>query len=237
MQDFGAAEKERLLARFGRPFEKGDVIFREGEQATEAYLLQEGSVRLVKRVRAMERSLMVLKPNDLFGETALVEGAVRTSTTIALSDGVSLALDPSTFRRLLETSPAISLRLVQQLVRRLSDAEDQIEIMMLRDSQAKVVSVLLKLARAEQEPGTNTRILEVSPMDLSSRAGLDVDTVKRGVHQLREGRYVKIVDERIEIPDMEALTKLYALLTLKDEIRGSHSSHPPDDRGEGEDVR
>ncbi len=227
MQDFGAAERERLLARFGRTFKKGDVLFREGEEATEAYLLQEGAVRLVKRVRSVERSLMVLKPNDLFGETALVDGSVRTSTAVALSDGVSLALDPSTFRRMLEASPAIALRLVQQLVRRLSDAEDQIEIMMLRDSQAKIVSTLLKLARAERDPTSRSCAIGVTPMDLSSRAGLDVDTVKRGVQQLREGRYVRIVDERLEIPDLEALTRLYSLLALKDEIRGPHSSHPP----------
>jgi CRP/FNR family transcriptional regulator, cyclic AMP receptor protein len=228
MQDFGATERDRLLARFGRRFNKGEVIFREGEEATEAYLLQEGSVRLVKRVRAVERSLMVLKPNDLFGETALVDGAVRTSTAVALTDGASLALDPGTFRRMLETNVSIALRVVQQLVRRLSDAEDQIEIMMLRDSQAKIVSALLKLARSERDPSSQTCALSVSPMDLSSRVGLDVDTIKRGVQQLREGRYLRIVDERLEISDIDALARLYSLLTLKDEIRGSHSSHPPE---------
>ncbi|PIE05458.1 MAG: cyclic nucleotide-binding protein [Sorangium cellulosum] len=227
MQDSESSERDRLLARFGRSFKKGEVLFREGDEATEAYLLQEGSIRLVKRVRAVERSLMVLKPNDLFGETALLDGAARTSTALALSDGASLALDPATFRRMLETNASIALRVVQQLVRRLSDAEDQIEIMMLRDSQAKIVSALLKLARTMREPDSVTCCLGVSPMDLSSRVGLDVDTIKRGVRQLREGKYVRIVDERLEIPDIGALTRLYSLLTLKDEIRGSHHSHPP----------
>lgn len=227
MQDFGASDRDRLLARFGKSFRKGDVLYREGDEATEAYLLQEGSVRLVKRVRAVERSLMVLKPNDLFGETALLDGAVRTSTAVAIADGASLALDPSTFRRMLEANASIALRVVQQLVRRLSDAEDQIEIMMLRDSQAKIVSALLKLARAAREPSSRTCYLGVTPMDLSSRVGLDVDTIKRGVQQLREGKYIRIIDERLEIPDIDALTRLYSLLTLKDEIRGSHSSHPP----------
>jgi transcription initiation factor IIE alpha subunit len=64
-------------------------------------------------------------------------------------------------------------------------------------------------------------------MELSSRLGLDVDTVKRGVQQLREGRYIRVVDERLELPDIEALTRLYSLLALKEEIRGSQSSHPP----------
>lgn len=233
MEEVGSAERDRLLARFGQRFKKGEVIFREGDEAREAYLLQEGSVRLVKRVRTVERSLMVLRPNDLFGETALIDGAVRTSTALALTDGAVLALDPGTFRRMLEANASVALRVVQQLVRRLSDAEDQIEIMMLRDTQAKIVSALLKLARSMAEPASRSCVLEVSPMDLSSRLGLDVDTVKRGVQQLREGRYVRVVDERLEIPDIEALTRLYSLLALKDEIRGSQSSHPPQKAREG----
>src|SRR5687767_1934395 len=76
-----------LRARFGRRFEVGDVIFREGEEGTTAFLLEEGRVRLIKRVRGIERSLMMLKPGDLFGESALLSGAPRSSTAIALTGG------------------------------------------------------------------------------------------------------------------------------------------------------
>src|SRR5678809_530187 len=87
---------DRLHARFGRRFVAGEVIFREGEMGTEAYLLEEGRVRLIKKVRGTERSLMVLKPGDLFGESALLMGAPRSSTAIALSAGLALALDQTT---------------------------------------------------------------------------------------------------------------------------------------------
>ena len=63
--------------------------------------------------------------------------------------------------------------------------------------------------------------IDVTPMELSSRAGIDVDAVKRSVQQLREGRYVVVVDERLEIHDLEALTSLYSLLAIKEEIRGT----------------
>jgi CRP/FNR family transcriptional regulator, cyclic AMP receptor protein len=225
MQDSGPVERDRLFARYGRRFSKGDVIFREGDDAPEGYLLQEGRIRLVRRVRGIERSLMVLRPNELFGETALLDGARRTSTALALTEGSTLALDQTTFRRLLETSPSIALRVVQQLVRRLRDAEDQIETMMLRDTQSKIVNALIKLAQAAN-PTDRSSLLAISPLDLSTRVGLDVDTVRRGVQQLRDGQYVRVVDEHIEIPDLEALGRLYALLALKEEIRGSDSSPP-----------
>ena len=217
-----AGPDPRLLEKFGRRFTAGEVIFREGEAGHEAFLLQEGRVRLLKKVRTVERSLMVLKPGDLFGESALVANAARSSTAIALTDGVALALAESTFRALLQNNAAIAARVLQQLVRRLRDLEDQIEFMMIRDTQSKVVSALLKLVAGGRSGGA----IPISPMDLSSRVGLDIDTVKRTVQQLRDGDYIRISEEKLEIPDVEALKKLYALLGVKDEIRGDVKVEP-----------
>ncbi|HLM73992.1 MAG TPA: Crp/Fnr family transcriptional regulator [Polyangiaceae bacterium] len=218
-----ALDPERLHNRFGVQFDAGEVLFREGELGTEAYLLEEGRVRLIKKVRGQERSLMVLKPGDLFGESALIPGTARSSTAIALSPGLALALDQATLQNLLEHNPAIASRVVKQLVRRLRDAEDQIEIMMLTDTQSKVVASLLKLAQQAREASSGAVpavSFSISPMELSTRVGLDVDTVKRAVQQLREGQYLRVADERLEIPDVEALRRLYGLLGVKDEIRG-----------------
>ena len=227
MEDFTAAERERLLLRFGRRFSSGEVIFREGDLGADAFLLQEGRVRLIKRVRAVERSLMVLRPGDLFGESAFLQGAPRSSTAIALSDGAALALDNATFQNLVENNRSVASRMVQQLVRRLRDAEDQIEIMMLRDTQSKIVNALLKLAQQTHADGRTGALLQISPMELSTRVGLDVETVKHGVQKLREGQYVRVVDEKVEIPDIESLRRLFQLLGLKDEIQGSELPHSP----------
>jgi CRP/FNR family cyclic AMP-dependent transcriptional regulator len=212
---FDAASRE-LVDRYGRAFAQGDIVFREGEPATHAFLLQQGRVRLLKRVRMVERSVSVLRPGDLFGEGAILDGALRTSTAVAISDGIMLSLDRSAVRVIVERFPAIAERILVQLARRLRDAEDQIEVLMLRDTQSKVVSALLKMTR--NHPGPIE--LTVSPVDLSSRVGLDVDTVKRTVQRLRDQQYLRIVGERVEIPDVEALRRLYALLGAKDEIRG-----------------
>ncbi|MDC3959382.1 Crp/Fnr family transcriptional regulator [Polyangium jinanense] len=218
-EDPEAAEAARvLIARFGRSFQPGEVIYREGEPGTEAYLLEEGRVRLIKKVRGAERSLMVLKPGDLFGESALVPGAERSSTAVALSSGLALAIDQTTLQNLLEHNASIASRMVKQLVRRLRDAEDQIELIMLTDVQSKIVSALLKLAQQTREAGGNNAVFTVTPMELATRVGLDVDTVKRSVQKLREGQYIRVADERLEVPDIEGLRKLYGLLGQKDEV-------------------
>src|SRR4051794_30519402 len=90
------ADLARLVARYGRTFASGEALFREGEPAKEAFLLQEGRVRLLKRVRTVERSLMVVRPGDLFGESALLDLSARNSTAVALTDGVALALGRDT---------------------------------------------------------------------------------------------------------------------------------------------
>ena len=219
------ADQERLLARFGRRFGAGDVLFKEGDGGKEAFLLQEGRVRLIKRIGAVERSLRVLRAGDLFGESALTPGAARNSTAVAMSDGAALVLDDGgpTFRQVLASNPALTPRVVQQLIRRLRDAEDQIEVLMLRDSQTKIVVSLLKLAQealttAGRPEGRVS--LSLSPLELSARVGLDVETVKRNVQQLRQSDYVRIVDERIEIPDIEDLRELHSLLGVKDQVLG-----------------
>lgn len=205
-----------LLDKHGRRFSQGELLFREGEPATEAYLLYEGRVRLLKRVRMVERSLSVLRAGDLFGESALLDGAVRSSSAVALSGGVALAVDRATMRLIVERFPTLSQRILTQLVKRLREAEDQIEVLMLRDTQSKVVSAMLKMARG----ASGSAELVLSPVELSSRVGLDVETVKRAVSRLREQQYIRITGERVEIPDVDALRRLYTLLGSKEALRG-----------------
>ncbi len=61
----------------------------------------------------------------------------------------------------------------------------------------------------------------ISPVELSTRVGLDVEAVKSAVQRLRDRNYLRIAGERIEIPDVEALRQLQVLLGTKDELRAA----------------
>ena len=212
------AEVDPLHARFGRRFEAGDTLFSEGDPATDAYLLEEGRVRLIKRIRGAERSILVCKPGDLFGESALLQGSERSSTAVALSPVLALVIDQATLQHLLEHNATIASRVVKQLVRRLRDAEHQLEVTMHTDIQSKVVRALLEHARRVRDPGSNSATLSLSPIELAAQVGLDVDTLKRNVQKLRDGQYVRIEDERLEIPSIEGLRKYFGLLGQRDEL-------------------
>jgi CRP/FNR family transcriptional regulator, cyclic AMP receptor protein len=214
-----SAAVDPLHARFGRRFETGDTLYSEGDPATHAYLLDEGRVRLIKRIRGAERSILVCKPGDLFGESALLEGSERSSTAVALSPVLALVIDQATLQHLLEHNATIASRVVKQLVRRLRDAEHQLEVTMHTDIQSKVVRALLEHARRAREPGSNEATFSISPIELAAQVGLDVDTLKRNVRKLRDGQYVRIVDERLEIPSIEGLRKYFGLLGQRDELK------------------
>lgn len=217
MDELDQAQRQKLLSRFGRTFAAGVTIYAEGHPADTCFIVQEGRVRLVKRIRGSERSLSVLRPGDLFGEDALLQGAQRSSSAAALTEVVVLALDRPTFELLLSENAAVAGRLVQQLVRRLRDAEEQLENAMIRDKPSRVVNTLLRLAGDTTQESCE---LSITPLELSSRVGLEVDAVKRAVQQLRDGGYLRITDEKISLPDLEALRRLYELLGSKEEVRG-----------------
>lgn len=214
-------QRERLIETYGRRFTAGEVIFRQDEPTKNVYVLQEGRVRLVKRVRLVERNLVVLGPGDLFGETALLGPGGCPSTAVALTDSAVLCFEAKTFDSLVRGHPELALRLMRQLVRRLREAEDQVENMLLGDKQSRIVNALLKVGRQHSRDGADSVRLRMTPVDLSSRVGLDVDTIKRGVHELRKGEYVRVFDEQLEIPSLDALQKLFELIGMKEDLRRS----------------
>ena len=68
--------------------------------------------------------------------------------------------------------------------------------------------------------------LTLSPLELSAQVGLDVESVKRIVLGLKESGHLRIVDERVEIPDLDTLRELYGLLGVRDQLRGPQRSDP-----------
>jgi len=216
--DAKSKSSDRLFERFGRSYEGGAVIFDEDDPATEVFMIVDGRVRLVKRVRSVERDMVVLKTGDIFGENALVRDQLHSASAIALGQCRALAFKAEDFETLLVEQPEIALKLIGQLIRRLQAAEERIENMMLRDSQSKIVNTLIHLAQVAS-PGQTHVFLGVSPIELSSRIGIDIDAVKRGILQLKENRFLGIAGEQLELYDIEALQRLYRLMGMKENLR------------------
>jgi EAL domain-containing protein (putative c-di-GMP-specific phosphodiesterase class I) len=96
----------------------GDVIFREGEPPTVAYLIESGEVEITTSRRNERVQLGRLGPGDLLGEMALIDAAPRTATAVALSDCALTAVDKNQIQeRLKSADPIIRALLRGQLQR------------------------------------------------------------------------------------------------------------------------
>ena len=75
----------RILAGAGVPvreFKAGDVIFHQGDEAKELFVIQNGKVE----IRFGNRVLETLSDYAIFGEMALIDAATRSATAVAVSD-------------------------------------------------------------------------------------------------------------------------------------------------------
>lgn len=105
-------------------FEPQKAIFFEGQAGNAAYLIEGGEVAIVKNAPEGSPTKHIpiarLKPGDLFGEIALIDGRSRSATAIAISKVSVFVLEASDFdRELDDLDPVISdtMRIMLDFVR------------------------------------------------------------------------------------------------------------------------
>jgi CRP/FNR family transcriptional regulator, cyclic AMP receptor protein len=95
---------------------EGKQLTREGGRGREFFVLVEGNAE-VKRKR---RKIGTLGPGDFLGEIALVTHAPRTATVTTTSPVRALVVSEQNFRRLLERSPDVQIKVLEALAERLA---------------------------------------------------------------------------------------------------------------------
>jgi CRP-like cAMP-binding protein len=110
-----------------RRLKKGEVLFREGDQGQELFLIREGTVVVSKPVVGrVEQVLARIGPGEFFGEMSLFDQAPRSATVQAETEAVLLCLDRESLHQLVEISPraaaAFFFEMVQVFVTRLRES-------------------------------------------------------------------------------------------------------------------
>jgi len=96
----------------------GDVLFREGDPPTTAFLIDTGEVVVSMLQHGRRVVLSHLSAGDLLGEMAVIDDAVRTATAVAVTDCVLFPIDREQItERLAATDPIIRSLLEGQLKR------------------------------------------------------------------------------------------------------------------------
>ena len=111
---------ERIADSFKqRNYSAGETIESEGQGGAGFFVIGEGRAKVT--VHGEDRAM--LGPGDYFGEIALIDEGARTASVIADTDTTTYAMTFWEFRPIVETDSRIAWKLVQQLARRLREAD------------------------------------------------------------------------------------------------------------------
>lgn len=110
-----------LLQKHGkvRKFAKAELICKENEQGSIAFLLLQGKADVVLgSFKDKQRVVATLNPGAVFGEMSLLEGKPRTATVIAASDVMVLEIAKDNFLEILQADSEIAYQIFLSLYQR-----------------------------------------------------------------------------------------------------------------------
>ena len=103
-------------------------FFREGDPAVSMFVLERGSVAVLRNWRGREMLLRRLGKGDCFGEMALLDLFPRSAAVRAEEDCSAIELTPAHLYRLFERDPAqfamIQMNVAREMSRRLRFTDD-----------------------------------------------------------------------------------------------------------------
>jgi HEAT repeat protein/ATP/ADP translocase len=102
-----------------RPITSGEVIFHQGDESYELYLIVAGKVEIVQERGGERHTIATSAAGDFFGEMAIFENRPRSATIVAVEEGLLLVLSPERFRHIILQEPAISFEIFRELSSRL----------------------------------------------------------------------------------------------------------------------
>jgi CRP-like cAMP-binding protein len=207
--------EETLFQRFGREFPKGHVLFREGEPGKEMFVLQSGKVAISKRVRDVEKVLATLGPGEFFGEMAIISNKPRNATAAVAEDAKVLVIDPKTFEGMIRGNTEIAVRMIKKLSERLSEADGQIENLLLSDPASRVVHHVLQACQNRGRPTEEGIEIEFVLRDVPRQIGVGEPAIRFMLTKLERSGLVEMAGDRMMVHDTARLHDYLQYLEMK----------------------
>lgn len=94
-----------------RSYSNNDVIFNEGDDASEFYFIKNGNITIYIKKYHRTEDISTIDSGDCFGEMAIINKSRRTATAKATEDTTLLCLDRKVFRSILNNYPEIGKKI------------------------------------------------------------------------------------------------------------------------------
>jgi len=196
----------------GRRFRRGEVLFHEGDPGDALFIVASGAVKVVVPSEDGDEAILAtLRRGDFLGELALLDGAPRSASAVALEPTVALALPRDQFRGLVAAEPAIRDALLAAVARELRRLTTHVAELHFLDLTGRLAARLGRLCedQGERLPDGSVRLeANLTQSDLAAMIGATRQSVNKLLGEFEERGLIRVERESILVPKLEALMRV-----------------------------
>jgi CRP-like cAMP-binding protein len=163
--------------------ERGEMIFRQGEESSLFFLIVQGRVRLIQHtLDGKEVTMAVFAPGEAVGLIVSLIGEPYSGSAEALEDTVVLSLPGTILWQIMTEHHGLAIRVVRMLAARLHDAHNRIRELSTERVNQRIARSTLRLAEklgVHTPTGAIRLDLSLSRQDLAQMSGTTLETVSR----------------------------------------------------------
>jgi len=193
-----------------RRFRRNEVIFHQGDPGESLHIVTSGAIKIVlPSAEGDEAIIATLRPTDFFGELAVLDGAPRSATAIAIEAAETMVLPRDVFVGLLDHDPRLRDALLAGLALELRRLTGHVEELHFLDLAGRLAMRLVRLARDEQPAASGEVRLDwpYTQSDLASMIGGTRQSVNKLLSGLVDDDLVRIERETLVITDVDELAR------------------------------
>lgn len=116
-------------------YEPGDLIFREGEDSDQAYVIESGRVEIFKRMQGGTILLATLGPGDIFGEMGIISDEPRSASATAQTRVTVTILCRDYLARLVAPCDNHVVLILKTLMERIREANQKLSRLAQKQAQ------------------------------------------------------------------------------------------------------
>jgi CRP/FNR family cyclic AMP-dependent transcriptional regulator len=203
-EELTPAEIELIAeAAESRSLQRGDVLFSEGEEAAELFVVVDGRIAISnKSVDGRESMMALMERGDLFGEMPLFDGLQRSAEARSLESSSVIAIAYAPLRDLYQNQPNLLWKVVALLVGRIRTVDAALADSVFLDVTGRTAKRLLELAGDADEFA-----LPITQEELAGMVGASRERVNKAIASFIRLGWIDQVDRRYRITNREQLSR------------------------------
>jgi CRP-like cAMP-binding protein len=182
---------------------RNDVIFAEGDDASELFVVRSGRIAIGKQSPDGRESLVALmEEGDLFGEMPLFDDEPRSAQARALEPSELLSVPYPPIRAVLEERPQLLWEVVAVLSRRIRSTDEALADSVFLDVTGRTAKRLLELAGDADEFN-----LPITQEELAGLVGASRERVNKAISAFVRLGWIEQVERHYRITDRTQLSR------------------------------